>query len=470
MFNKLCGLAIIAALFIVVGEVKSQSGLPTDPAAIESLYMNLSLRQLGVPNPLNDPFFFSSPNAPAGYLGLCSLTNTDAVMQNLDVILQHTQINTGGSTFDPVFGMRYTNGTVANAYTNATATESTVNVTGALPLPPAETINLTSSAVVQAGTLCIGSGGTTMYHSLLLDTLTLRESLTKVGAGTLTLTGENSYTGDTTVTAGTVDFSGGSACTVFSGGVLEASKINIYNPEALQYTGTISLTGANTAMVLANTNAGTLHIEGGDAVLVNSGTVSLNGGATLSTIPWGTSTLTGLAGTLTLAGNGTIDRGFTLAPNPDAGTVTLQGGALQLNSAIDVSGISDLAITPIVSGTGLVKIGSGTLTLNGTLNYTGTTTVNEDTLSFNNGGISPIVFTGGGATLNASSIVADTLSINPSPFASPGTVVLARNGSFILNPDGVASTASVVPEPGTLLLLMSGLSILFLARRSRRAI
>jgi autotransporter-associated beta strand protein len=113
-----------------------------------------------------------------------------------------------------------------------------------------------------------------------------------------------------------------------------------------------------------------------------------------------------------------------------AGVVTLAGG---VNMAANVSG-------------GLTKLGDGSLTLAQLPTYAGDTTVNQGALNANAGLNTPdaTVYVATGATLTASSIVADTLAIG--------------------GPQHVA--AATVPEPGAFVLL--ALAVLGLAEMAWR--
>jgi fibronectin-binding autotransporter adhesin len=125
-----------------------------------------------------------------------------------------------------------------------------------------------------------------------------------------------------------------------------------------------------------------------------------------------------------------------------APTVTLYGGGAAATA--DLSALS-LSLADNVSG-GLTKNGLGSLTLTGALTYSGDTTVNVGTLNATTGIDTPnaAVYVATGATLNASSIVADTLTIGGAPNVA----------------------ANAVPEPGTLVLLvLFGMGALLAWRR-----
>lgn len=142
-------------------------------------------------------------------------------------------------------------------------------------------------------------------------------SLTKAGAGTLTLSGANTYTGDTNILAGALLAATGSA-------IPDSSTVTVAS------AGTFRLGGA-TETVGGLSGAGTVDLE--DGHLTVSGT--------------------GLSGSLSLAlGSGTLTAG---------GATSSFGG--------------------VISGTGgLVKTGGGTLTLSAAQTYSGNTRVEAGSL------------------------------------------------------------------------------------------
>jgi fibronectin-binding autotransporter adhesin len=100
-------------------------------------------------------------------------------------------------------------------------------------------------------------------------------SLTKLGQGKLTLTGTNSCTGQTTVSAGTLQLGDGSANNgIVGGNVVNNSALVFANPASLAYGGVVSGSGSFT-----KSGAGTLCLTGyltySGPTVISAGTVRL---------------------------------------------------------------------------------------------------------------------------------------------------------------------------------------------------
>jgi autotransporter-associated beta strand protein len=140
---------------------------------------------------------------------------------------------------------------------------------------------------------------------------------------------------------------------------------------------------------------------------------------------------------------------------------SLDQSGITLNAMVGTPTIQADAATTInakLSGNqGLMKTGSGTLTLSGDLNYTGTTIIDAGTLQINaTNTLGDIISTTGNGslgvgdgvnptTLTADSVIVDTLTIGA---GSTLTIAPILGGQTALA-DGLAP----VPEPGTWLLL-----------------
>src|SRR5258705_1205297 len=79
-------------------------------------------------------------------------------------------------------------------------------------------------------------------------------TLTKAGAGTITLTGTNSYSGTTTISAGTLQVgAGGVTGTLGSGAVVDNAGLSVSRSDAITIGNAISGTGTLTKLSAGTT-------------------------------------------------------------------------------------------------------------------------------------------------------------------------------------------------------------------------
>ena len=128
--------------------------------------------------------------------------------------------------------------------------------------------------------------------------------LNKTTAGTVTLSGANTYSGVTSITAGTLAFSAATHL-----GDASATNTLTLNGGILSYTGTSSIGLAANQVITVGSSGGTLNVA--DA----GGTLNLPVGITTST-----------AANLTKTGLGTVT--VTGSTNLNGGTVTVSAGVL----------------------------------------------------------------------------------------------------------------------------------------------
>ena len=268
------------------------------------------------------------------------------------------------------------------------------------------------------------------------------------GTGNVTISGSNriiflstanSYSGTTTINAGSVlQLSDGSA----------TSTSLLPDTYGLAVTGTLKLAkGGNTETVGGLSGAGTveaiagsdtLSVGGGDATASFSG-VLRNNGATLTLIKTGTGTQT-LTGINTYTGGTTISNGTLALGNAsntlaDTGAVTINGGTLSIGSNNDTVGavtlttgsitgptgvltgssygVSNGTISAILGGSGaLTKSTTGTVTLSGSNTYTGATNINVGTLTVSGSThVNSAVSLASGATLSGTGTVNGTVTV-----------------------------------------------------------
>ncbi len=222
------------------------------------------------------------------------------------------------------------------------------------------------------------------------------QSLTKTGAGTLILNAENTYTGGTTISDGTLIANNVEA--LGTGNVTDNATLelntggdfnnNISGSGQVVKSGdkTLTLSGANSYTGGTTISGGTLVASNVDALgsgdVTDNATLELNTGGdftnniggTGSVVKSGDKTLT-LSGTNSYTGGTTISGGTLVANNVEAlgtGDVT-NNATLELNTGGDFDNA--------ISGSGqVVKSGDKTLTLSGANSYSGATTISGGTL------------------------------------------------------------------------------------------
>ncbi|EEU8440741.1 fibronectin-binding autotransporter adhesin ShdA, partial [Salmonella enterica] len=246
--------------------------------------------------------------------------------------------------------------------------------------------SLGSGDIDNSGVLQVGEGE-------LKNTLFGSGSLVKTGTGELTLSGDNSYSGTTTITDGTLIAASVNALgsgDIDNSGVLQVGegelKNTLFGSGSLVKTGTGELTlngdndysGGTTiddgVLIAASVNAlGSGDIDNSGVLQVGEGELKNTLFGSGSLVKTGTGELT-LSGDNTYSGGTTISDGTLIADHADS----LGTGAVA-NSGVLQVGEGELENT--LSGSGsLVKTGTGELTLGGDNSYSGDTTIADGTL------------------------------------------------------------------------------------------
>jgi filamentous hemagglutinin family protein len=330
----------------------------------------------------------------------------------------------------------------ANTYSGGTSLNG-----GALLLNSAGAIGSTGSISFGGGTLQFSASNTTDYsprfstadnqqYSLntnsqnvtLAGNLTsLGGSLTKLGVGTLSLSGANSYSGTSTITTGTLKAGsatafGTSAISLTSGAVLDLNGQTIASTGGLTLNGTgIGSGGALiNSSATASSYAGLVALGSATSIVGGTGTIALSN----------TGTITGATYGLTLGGamGGAIDSiiGTT------TGTMTKQGaGTWALNGANTYSGSNTISAGTLKAGSA-TAFGTGTINLvsSSALDLNGQTMTSTGGLTLNGTGISS-----GGALINSSATGATyaglvTLGSASSIVGGAGTIALTNTGTI----------------------------------------
>ncbi len=295
------------------------------------------------------------------------------------------------------------------------------------------------SSIALNGTNTIGGAGALVIKAQITDGTT-SGGLNKTGAGTLTLSGANSYTGGTTVSGGTIKLTTGGTLGATTGSLGVAG-------------GTLDLNGVNATVGAVTLGGGTIAATSA-AILTTSG-ITVNG--TGNTIKSGTTLVGNVsqgAGS-SLAVNGTIGNnslasGASLSGTGTAGAITLAGNnTLGSSSTLTTGGIT-------VNGTGN-SISTGTVTGNTTINSSAALNV-AGTLSgstvtgglLNGSGSTGAVTVSGGGTIGGT-LTTGALTVQNggtvSPGNSPGTLSSASatfesGGSYLLQMNNDGSTGA----------------------------
>ncbi|MEI4484339.1 autotransporter-associated beta strand repeat-containing protein, partial [Phyllobacterium sp. CCNWLW11] len=195
----------------------------------------------------------------------------------------------------------------------------------------------------------------------------------KQGAGTLVLTGTNTYTGGTTIRDGKLSVSAD-------------ANLGAANGSLRLDGGVLQVTGTSYAELAASRSL-TMTSEGGGIDVATAGntfTVSqaLNGTGAFSKQG---------AGTLALIGNNSYSGGTTISGGTlqlgNGGTSGSVTGNIANNGQLAFNRSNTLTFGGAINGSGSVsQIGTGTTVLTGTNTYTGGTTISSGILQLGNGG------------------------------------------------------------------------------------
>ncbi|EBC9840483.1 fibronectin-binding autotransporter adhesin ShdA [Salmonella enterica subsp. enterica serovar Infantis] len=246
--------------------------------------------------------------------------------------------------------------------------------------------SLGTGAVANSGVLQVGEGE-------LENTLSGSGSLVKTGTGKLTLGGDNSYSGGTTITGGTLtadhaDSLGTGA--IANSGVFKVGEGELKNTlsgsGSLVKTGTgeLTLSGDNSYSGGTTIIGGTLTADHADSLgtgaVANSGVLQVGEGELENTLSGSGSLVKTGTGELTLSGDNTYSGGTTIT----GGTLMADHADSLGTGAIANSGVLQVGegeLENMLSGSGsLVKTGTGELTLSGDNSYSGATAITDGTL------------------------------------------------------------------------------------------
>jgi fibronectin-binding autotransporter adhesin len=373
-----------------------------------------------------------------------------ALKLNNNLALQNSLLTLGAGTLTFETGITTpTIGGLSGSANLATIFTSGYNNVTALTLNPQTGVSGTYSGIISNG-----SGAMT---------------LTKTGLGTQILSGPNTYSGATTLTAGTLSVGasnnlGDSASNlVFDGGTLQitgtalSSISGIGHAVTFNATKTVGLDIVDAAHIFTVDQA--LNQTSGGFLKAGAGTVVLNqtntytGGSTISggTLTFRNTDAKAATGTHAFAAGTTLGLGvatsgsfFTGTDITNAFSGTMTGNLSNVtvttttNVGIDTTQ-GDFTYSGSLSSNpsnGLTKLGANTLTLSGNNNYTGATTVTLGTLNLNN----QLAVQNSTLTMNGGSLAFDS-AVAGNAFTLGGLAAANTGAAYNITLQNTASTA-----------------------------
>ncbi|MGY0798534.1 autotransporter-associated beta strand repeat-containing protein [Lysobacter sp. A286] len=477
------------------GGVASSIGASSADAANLVIGNGSTLRYTGSGDTTNRLFTLSSGVTFIESSGTGAIVFTDTGPVTLQGNNQARTIALGGTNT----GLNTLAGSIGNAGTGVTTLAKNDSGTWVLT----GNHSYTGSTNVNGGMLFIGNGGTTgsvasatinnfgMLGFNRSDAITYggsivgTGSLLQAGTGTTVLTGSSSYSGGTTIDAGTLQLGDGGATgsivgDVVNDGALVFNRNNNYTFDgvisgggavAQDGSGTTILTGTNSYAGGTTINAGTLQISNDANLGAAAGELTFDGGTLRATADIASGrdvTLTGAGTVLTDAGT-TFELGGTAsgagaltksaagtlvltADNDYSGGTTIAGGTLQLgtggtsgwilgdvvnNGTLVFDRSDDVTFAGLVSGSGgMIQNGSGVVTLTADNNYGGATVLNTGTLLVNGdqAAATGLTTVNTGATLGGFGVIGGDVVVNNggtlSPGDSAGTLTIGGNLSL----------------------------------------
>ncbi len=319
----------------------------------------------------------------------------------------------------------------------------------------AGTIRSTGASAV---TLTIGTGGGTGTFSGVIAATSGTVAVTKTGAGLITLSGTNTFTGKVTIGAGTLVISGANSYTggiqVDSGATLRFASTNnvVGSNNAAQIDGTMDI-GTRTFTLGALTGSGAINNATGTA----AGTLTLGGGNGSGSYSGSFANGGSFAFNLAKSGSGT--QAFT-GTNTSTGTVAVSAGTLNLQSNFAHTGTTTASGgTLLLDTNGAITASSGITISGGTLRLSNTDannlgdrvrnaaniTFSSGTLDFNNTGTSTYTESLGTVSLTAlATIINATAGSGTSTLTLAALTRTAGNGIVNFTGAGLGTTSNRV--------------------------
>lgn len=313
-----------------------------------------------------------------------------------------------------------------------------------------------------AATVTVGGTGANSTFPGAIDAGSGVLNLIKTGAGTLTLSGASSYTGKTTVNGGVLSINADNRLgaapgsnvadqLILNGGTLASSATftmgGTRGTQLGSSGGTIqTASGTTLTMWSPISGSGSLTKTGSGTLLLNSYN-SFSGGFIISE---GSVTTAATINRFNPGNSISVASGASLEINASQAIGALSGaGSVDLTSGnLSIGGSSSTTFSGDISGNGgLIKSGSGSLTLTGINDYSGATSVTAGQLIVGLGG--------NGSAADSSITVSGTGTLSGS--GSIGALTVSTGGTVAPgNSPGILSSGDFSLAGGTLLAELNG--------------
>ena len=351
-------------------------------------------------------------------------------------------------------------GALVKSGTGTLTLDGTNSYTGGTTLNAGTTVGNSGSlqgAIVDNAALVFNQ----ITDGVFTGSITGTGSVTKDGAGDLRLNGANAYTGGTTITAGTLigdttslqgnildnaalvfDQAGGG---VYAGVISGTGSVEKTGAGALVLTGANSYTGGtlvSAGSLIGNTTSLQGNVVDNATLVFDQATDGTFAGAISGT---GNVVKQG-DGVLTLSGTNSYSGGTTIADGTLQGTTSsLQGNILD-NAVLVFDQAGDGTFAGNIAGSGtLIKNGTGAVTLDGVNSYLGGTTINAGTLIGDTDSLQ-------GNILNNAALVflQDANGTYAGTLSGTGTLVKDGTGTLLVTANSGGFTGPTTVSGGTL--------------------
>ncbi len=293
-------------------------------------------------------------------------------------------VKAGGGTLTLTGANTYSGGTTIRDGTLLISSDSNLGAgVGGLILDGGNLRNISGFATQRSIALDVDGGTLQTDADLWVSgAITGGGELVKTGAGTLTLTGTNTYAGNTVISGGTLKLGDGGTSGSITGDVVDNATLAFDRSDDRIFGGRISGGGRIQQLGSGSTNLSADSSAFTGTTMISAGTLFVDGklGGTLNIASGGKLGGTGTVGTTTVAEGGTI------SPGHSPGNLHVNG-----DIAFDAGSTYRVDITPSLSGDLIEATGAATI-------HGGTVDVVKSVGTFTPGSRWVILSAGGGVT------------------------------------------------------------------------